>query len=135
MIMSFSVFQFFNGYPNIFDLDLKNFFKNNASQEGKYIDYNFLSKEFLTPSGNNIIFLKNYVDLYNFWYDILLHNKSLNEIKLQQLNFLEDLMNSGRFGVYANILKLKTNKQNIKLKICAIYCWEIRTKLSMTYYI
>ena len=34
--------KFFNGYPNIFDSDLKEFFKDIASEEGKNIDYKLL---------------------------------------------------------------------------------------------
>ena len=49
--------------------------------------------------------MKKYGDLYNFWYSLLLNNKSLNEIKLWQIDFLEDLMDSGRFKVYQNISK------------------------------
>ena len=41
---------FFLGYPDIFDWDLKDFFKNIASQEKENIDYKLLSKEITTPS-------------------------------------------------------------------------------------
>ena len=51
--------------------------------------------------------MKKYGDLYNFWYILLLNDKSLNEIKLQQIDFLEDLMNSGGFKVYQKISKPK----------------------------
>ena len=82
------------------------------SQEEKYTDYNLLLNEILTSSGNTINFLKKYGYLYHFWYDLLLHNKSLNKIKSEQINFLEDLINSGRFGVYSNLLKSKKGLKN-----------------------
>ena len=99
--------SFFNGYPNIFDSDWKQFFNHTVSEEKKYIDYDLLSNEILTPSGNTINFLKKYGDLYNFWHSLLLNHKSLNEIKLQQIDLLEDLVNSGGFEAYQNISKPK----------------------------
>ena len=53
--------EFFLGYWDIFDSDLKEFFKYNASEEKKNIDYMLLSKEILTPSRNTISFCKSMV--------------------------------------------------------------------------
>ena len=99
--------EFFNGYPNIFDSDLKQFFNHTMSEEKLYIDYDLLSNEILIPSGNAINFFKKYGYLYNFWQSLLLNHKNLNEIKLQQIDLLEDLMNSGGFEAYQNISKPK----------------------------
>ena len=44
--------EFFEGYPNIFDSNLKVFFNYIASKEKRNIDYNLLSKQILLPSGN-----------------------------------------------------------------------------------
>ena len=82
-------------------------FLNILRLKKKYIDYNLLLEEVFALSGNTINILKKYSDLYNFWHDLLLHSKNLNEIKLEQIDFLEDLMNSGGFEVYPNISKPK----------------------------
>ena len=55
-----------SSFPNTFDLDLKKFFKDIASEEKENIDYNLLSRQILIPSGINIIFLKEHGDLYIF---------------------------------------------------------------------
>ena len=78
------------------------------------IDYNLLSEEILTPSGETLNFLQEYGDFYNFWYDLLLEIINLDDLKLQQINFLKDLMNG--FQVYKKIEKLK-NKSNHKAEI------------------
>ena len=44
--------EIFEGYPNIFDSNLKVFFNYIASKEKRNIDYNLLSKQILLPSGN-----------------------------------------------------------------------------------
>ena len=90
--------EFFNSFPNIFDSDLKEFFKDIASEEKENIDYNLLLKEILTPSGDTINFLQEHGSLYNFWYNLLLNNINLKDIRLQQIKFLNDLMNG--FEVY-----------------------------------
>ena len=90
--------EFFNSFPNIFDSDLKEFFKDIASEEKENIDYNLLLKEILTPSGDTINFLQEHGNLYNFWYNLLLNNINLKDIRLQQIKFLKDLMNG--FEVY-----------------------------------
>ena len=96
---------------SIFDLDLKNFFNYIASEEKENIDYNLLSEEILTPSGDTINFLQKYGDLYNFWYSLLYASMNLNDIKLQQVKFLQDLMNG--FEVY-KIIKKPKNESNYK---------------------
>ena len=50
-----------------------------------------------------LVFLEKYGDLYNLWFDLLLKNINLDDFKLQQIKFLEDLMN--RSEVYRNITK------------------------------
>ena len=68
--------------------------------------------KFTTPSGNTINILQKYGDLYNFWYSLLLNDKSLHEIKLQQINFLRYLINTGGFGVYPNISESKKKSKH-----------------------
>ena len=58
--------EFFLGYPDIFHLDLKEFFKDIASKEKENIHYMLLSRQILTPSRSTIDFLEEYGDLYNF---------------------------------------------------------------------
>ena len=94
--------DFFGGYPNIFDSDLKNFFDYIAFKKEKYIGYNLLSEEILLSSGDVLNFFNKYHDLYDFWTDALL-DTSLDNIKSQQVNFLKDLLNG--FSVYKNISK------------------------------
>ena len=89
--------EFFGGYPNIFDSDLKKFFERIASQEKKNIDYNLLSKKFLLPSGDVLNFFNEYNDLYNFCTDALLENTNNNKIRLQKTNFLKDLRTDSMF--------------------------------------
>ena len=100
----------FGGYPNIFDLDLKEFFNYIASKEEKYIDYNLLSEQILTPSGKTFSFLKKYGNLYNFWTNVLFDYTNSNGIKSEQINFLKDLM----YGVdlYKNITKPKNKSDH-----------------------
>ena len=90
-----------------FLIHISQIFLNILRLKKKNIDYNLLLNTILTQSRNTVNFLKKYGDLYNFWYILLLNDKSLNEIKLQQIDFLEDLMNSGGFKVYQNISKPK----------------------------
>ena len=94
-----------SSFPNNFNLDLKKIFKDIASEEKEDIDYNLLSRQILIPSGINIIFLKEYGDLYNFWFSLLLGIIKLDDFKSQQVNFLKDLMN--RFEVYKKFKKPK----------------------------
>ena len=96
--------EFFLGYPDIFDSDLKEFFKDIASEEEENIDYILLSRQILIPSENIFSFLHKYGDLYNFWINVLDH-KSSDKVKLQQVEFLKDLMNG--FEVYKTIKKPK----------------------------
>ena len=44
--------EFFNSFPNIFNLDLKKNFNYIASEEKKNIDYEVLSRQILLPSKN-----------------------------------------------------------------------------------
>ena len=97
--------EFFRGYPNIFDSDLKEFFKDITSEEEKYIDCKLLLEQILLLSGNVFSFLNKHGDLYNFWNNLLLDNINLDDIKLQQVEFLKDLMNG--FVVYKKIKKPK----------------------------
>ena len=105
--------EFFGGYPNIFDLDLKKFFNHIVSKEEKYINYSLLSEEILTSSGKAFSFLKKYGYLHNFWYNALLDHTISNDIISQQINFSRDLMNG--FDVYENIMKPK-NKSDHEAK-------------------
>ena len=101
---------FFLGYPDIFDSDLKEFFNYIASEEEKNIDYKLLSRQILVSPKNIFSFLHEYGDLYNFWINVLYH-KSSDKVKLQQVEFLKDLMNG--FEVYKTIKKPK-NELNYK---------------------
>ena len=83
---------FFLGYPNVFDSNLKEFFKDIASEEEENIDYNLLSRQILTPSKKTFSFLQNRGNLYSFCTNVL-ENKSLNNVKLLQVEFLKDLKN------------------------------------------
>ena len=47
--------------------------------------------------------MQKYGDLYNFLYNVLFNSINLDDIKLQQISFLEDLMNG--YEVYKNIEK------------------------------
>ena len=100
--------EFFLGYPDIFDSDLKEFFKNIAFEEEENIDYKLLSRQILTPSKKNFSFLQKDGTLYSFLIDVLDY-KSLDKVKLQQVNFLKDLMNG--FEVYKTFKKPK-NESN-----------------------
>ena len=91
------------GYPDIFDSDLKKHFDYIASEE-ENIDYKLLSRQILISSKNIFSFLYKYGDLYHFWIDVVNH-KSSDKVKLQQIEFLKDLMNG--FEVYKKIKKLK----------------------------
>ena len=53
---------------------------------------------------NGFSFLNKYGGLYNFWINVLDH-KSSDKVKLQQVEFLKDLMNG--FEVYKTIKKPK----------------------------
>ena len=78
--------EFFLGYPDIFDSDLREFFKNIAFEEEENTDYKLLSRQILTPSKKNFSFLQKDGTLYSFLIDVLDY-KSLDEVKLQQVNF------------------------------------------------
>ena len=60
-------------------------------------------------------------DLYNFWINVLDH-KSSDKVKLQQVEFLKDLMNG--FEVYKKIKKPK-KESDYKAEDLYLYCWEI----------
>ena len=102
--------EFFLGYPDIFDSDLKEFFNYIASEEESNIDYELLSRQILISSKNIFSFLYKYGDLYNFWINLLEH-KSLDNVKLQLVEFLKDLTNGSEF--YKTIKELK-NELNYK---------------------
>ena len=92
------------GYPDIFDSDLKEFLNYIASEEEKNIDYKLLSRQILILSKNIFSFLHKYGTLYSFLIDVLVY-KSSDNVKLQQREFLKDLMNG--FEVYKRIEKPK----------------------------
>ena len=48
--------EFFKSYPNIFNSNLKEFFKDIASKEKEKIDYNLLSRLISTPSKKTFSF-------------------------------------------------------------------------------
>ena len=102
--------SFLGGYPNVFDSDLKEFFNYIASEEEKNIDYRLLSKQILLPSKNVFISSPKYGNLYNFWIGVL-NYKSSNKVRLQQVEFLKDLMNG--FEVY-KIIRNPKNELNYK---------------------
>ena len=79
--------EFFLGYTNIFDSDLKELFKNIASEEKKNIDYKLLSGQILTPSKNTINFLQKYGDLNNVWFNLLFDSINLDNFKSEQIKF------------------------------------------------
>ena len=58
--------EFFLGYPDIFDSDLKEFVKDIAAEEKENIDYKSLSREILTPSRKTFNFRKSMVICINF---------------------------------------------------------------------
>ena len=101
----------FDNFPNIFDSDLKEFFNYIPSEEKKNIDYEVLSRQILIPSKKSFSFLHKYNDLYDFRINLLFKNINLNNVKLQQINFLKDLING--FEVYKKIKKPK-NELNYK---------------------
>ena len=113
--------DFFLGYPDIFDSDLKKFFKNIASQEKENIDYKLLSREITTPSKETFSFLQKHGNLCNFFNNIL-ENKSLDNVRLLQIRFLEDLMFR------------KKLREHITQQTFIYICWEIRGGLFMTYF-
>ena len=84
-------------YPDIFDSDLIEFLKNIASEEKIYIDYKLLSREITTPFKKTFNFLQKHGNLYDFLTNVL-ENTSLNNVKLLQVEFLDDLLNG--FNVY-----------------------------------
>ena len=86
---------------------MKEFVKDIASEKKVYIDYKLLSRQILTPSRETFSFLQKHGDLYKFWINVLDH-KSSDKVKLQQVEFLKDLMNG--FKVYK-----KFNKSRKKL--------------------
>ena len=104
--------EFFLGYPDIFDSDLKEFFNYILSEEEKNIDYKLLSKQILIPSKNIFTFSHKYGYLYNFWIRVLNH-KSSDKVKLQQVEFLNYLMNG--FEV-SKIIKKPKNELNYKVE-------------------
>ena len=68
--------------------------------------------QILIPSKKSFSFLHEFGNLYNFWINVLDH-KSLEKVKLQQVEFLKDLMNG--FEVYKTVQKSK-NELNYKAK-------------------
>ena len=63
----------------------------------KKIDYKLLSREITTPSKRTFSFLQKHGNLYDFLTNVL-ENKSLDNVRLLQVRFLDDLMNG--FNVY-----------------------------------
>ena len=85
--------KLFKDYSNIFDSDLKIFFKDIASEEEKKINYNLLSKEISLSLKNNFRFFERYGDLYKFCFALFEENVYADDIKWKQKKFLRDLMN------------------------------------------
>ena len=90
---------------------MKEFFKGIASEENENIDYSLLSRQILIPPKKTFSFLQKYGDLYNFWTNALLGYTNSDDIKSQQVESLNDLMNG--FAVYKKIEKPK-NESNYK---------------------
>ena len=87
---------------------MKEHFKDIASEKEDNIDYKLHSREITTPSRNTFSFLQKHGDLYNFWITVL-KNKSLDNVKLVQVRFLEDLMDE--FEVYKKFMKSNKSKK------------------------
>ena len=98
--------EFFLGYPDIFDSELRKFFNYIASEEENN-DYELLSKHILILPKNIFSFLHKHGDLYNFWINLLLKNINFDDVKLQRVEFLKNLMNG--FKVYK---KFKNSKKH-----------------------
>ena len=98
--------EFFLGYPDIFDSELRKFFNYIASEEENN-DYELLSKHILILPKNIFSFLHEHGDLYNFWINLLLKNINFDDVKLQRVEFLKNLMNG--FKVYK---KFKNSKKH-----------------------
>ena len=96
--------EFFLDCPDIFISDLKDFFKGVAPEEEENNDYKLLSRQILTPPKKTFSFLRKHGDLFSFWITVL-GNKSLANVILRQVRFLEDLMNG--FDVYKKFMKSK----------------------------
>ena len=73
--------KLFKDYSNIFDSDLKFFFKDIASEEEKKINYNLLSKEISLSLKNNFRFFDRYGDLYKFCFALFEENVYADDIK------------------------------------------------------
>ena len=68
----------------------------------KNIDYKLLSREITTPSKMIFSFLQTHGNLYDFLTNVL-KNKSLDNARLLQVRFLDDLING--FHVYKKLRK------------------------------
>ena len=66
----------------------------------KNIDYKLLSREITTPSKKIFSFLQTHGNLYGFFTNVL-KNKSLDNARLLQVRFLDDLING--FHVYKKL--------------------------------
>ena len=89
---------------------MEEFFKDVASEEKETIDYKLLSRQIETLSKKTSSFLHGH--LYHFLTTVL-ENESLDNIKLLQVGFLEDLMNG--FQIFKNIKKLDKKYNAVKL--------------------
>ena len=132
--------ELFKNYPNIFDSDLKNFFKDIASEEDKNINYNLLLKEIFLSSKDTFSFFDRYGDLYEFCFALFEENIYADDIKLEQIKFLKDLMNgykvhkrferferaNAKRTVHDIFLKNTTDKYNRKIYLQAKILFGLR---------
>ena len=101
--------KLFKDYPNIFNSDLKKFFKNIASEDEKNINYNLLSEDISLPYRNTFSFFCRYGYLQEFCF-ALFEEQSVHadDIKSEQIKFLNYLMNG--YKVYKRLKDLSLLK-------------------------
>ena len=78
----------------------------------KKIEYKLLSREIATPSKKTFSFLQKHGNLYDFLTNVL-KNKCLDNARLLQVRFLDDLMNG--FHVYKKIKGAKSATDHLYL--------------------
>ena len=92
--------KLFSWLSRYFLFKFEKVFENIASQEKENIDYKQLSREITTPSKKTFSFLQKHGNLYDFLTNVL-ENKSLDNVRLLQVGFLDDLMSG--FNAYKKI--------------------------------
>ena len=92
--------KLFSWLSRYFLFKFEKVFENITSQEKENIDYKQLSREITTPSKKTFSFLQKHGNLYDFLTNVP-ENKSLDNVRLLQVGFLDDLMSG--FNVYKKI--------------------------------